>query len=235
MKQFLLLTFFSVLLVQLSPAASCVPGTLATYISLGATGCTIGGDTLANFQDLSGTAGSTEIGTSAVTITPSGGTYNPTITASVTESVSAPASDETMFTYTISGSYFSSETITLSNSSETPDGGVTDIQNYCENGRFGADGVSGCPGVTNTLLTLDGIQNQDSTSFGLPQFLSVTDDLVISGGTVGAATGGTIADQFTSVPEPAAPLISAAGLLFLAWSRSRFRIAAGLKNKGVNQ
>ena len=33
----------------LAPAASCVPGTLASYMALGPAGCTIGSNVLANF------------------------------------------------------------------------------------------------------------------------------------------------------------------------------------------
>lgn len=230
MKQFLFLTFFSVVLVQLSFAGPCTSTNLANYISLGPAGCTFDGYTLANFQALPGTPGYTEIANSAVNITPVGGAFNPGITASVTETVAAPANDEINFAYTISGANFRSETIILSGTSETGDGGVTDIQNYCEGGTFGPGGINGCP----TLLTVDGVQNQDSVNFGLPTLLTVADDLVISGGVSGSATAGDITDQFTTVPEPASPLITGAGLLCFAWSRLRRR-STTVSEEGVNQ
>lgn len=233
MKQFLFLTCFSLALVQISPAASCVSGTLASYVALGAGGCTIGGDTLANFKDLPGT-GATELGASAVSIMPIGGTFNPGLSATINVTAMNGVVDEAMFTYTISGATFNSDSVTLSNSSESG-GQVYEAQNYCAGGTFGTNGVTGCNGATSgTLATLDGILNKDSAALANPHLLSVTEDLFVDS-TLGDAMGATITDQFTAVPEPAAPLITGLGLVSLAWAKSRFRTAARSKDKGVNQ
>jgi hypothetical protein len=126
---------------------------------------------------------------------------------------------EALFNYAISGPAFTMETITLSGSSETVDGAVTDTQNYCAGGQFGPDGVTGCTGsATGTLLTFDGVQNTDQTPFAGPTLLSITDDFVLDGGTAGSASGGTFQDQFSAtsaVPEPnGAFLLPAAVLVF---------------------
>jgi hypothetical protein len=221
MKQFLLLALVAVSVARLASAASCSGGTLAGYVALGATGCTIGGDTLYNFKVLGGSGGATQLAASLVSLTPSGGTYNPSLATSVNVTVSAPNTDETMFTYDISGPGFISASALLSGSSETGDGGVSGIENYCAGGFFGADGVDGCPGITDSLVTVDGAQNSAGDLFSKVSFLAVTNDLALGGITDGTASGGKLTDSFTAVPEPATLAIAGFGLLFAAAYRKR--------------
>ncbi len=202
-----------------SGSPTCTSGTLASYELLGAGGCSIGGDTIGSFATLSGITGATAIDPAMVEIKPSGGTADPELLFEVDETADANSVLESLFTYTISGTAFTMETITLSGSSETGDGGVTDTQNYCAGGAFGPDGVTGCSGsATGTLLTFDGIQNTDQTSFAGTTLLSITDDFVLDGGTAGSASGGMFLDQFaatSAVPEPNGIfLLAAAGLVF---------------------
>jgi hypothetical protein len=206
----------------------CTSGTLAGYEALGAGGCSIGAVTVASFGAVSGSAGATAIDPTVVAITPGGGTTNPELTFSVDLTATTPSLLEAIFTYAISGPAFTMDTITLSNSSETADGAVTDIQNYCIGGHFGPDGVTGCTGaVSGALLALDGIQNTDQTTIlGVTQ-LSITDDFTLDGGTAGSATGGIFADQFTSTstttvtPEPGGFLLTASGLALAAIRKFR--------------
>jgi hypothetical protein len=203
------------LLVSISPCATggtCTSGSLASYISLGSAGCTIGTNTLYDFQTVSGTAGATEISTQDITISPLGGNYNPGLTASVSQSASANNESETIFTYRIAGSTYVGDSITLGGSSETGDGGVTDVQNFCAGGTFGVDGLTGCTGSPGSLLTLDGTQNKDSTGFGPVGLVSVTDDFTLDGGLAGSASGGEFTDRFAAVPEPLTYWLTALGL-----------------------
>jgi hypothetical protein len=202
--------------VQANP---CVAGSLASYISLGAGGCTIGTNVVSSFTILSGTTGATELSPGAVSIQPSGGAADPQLQFTVSETVQTPPLLETIFDYRISGNPYIQSQIDLSNSSETVDGAVTDIQNICEDGSFGPDGVTGCPGVSDSLLTLDGIQNTDSTGLSALSFLSVTDDFTLDPGLAGSASGGVFTDQFTAsttVPEPRMTVLLGALLLALA-------------------
>lgn len=214
MRRLLTVTLLNLAIVCLCSAAPCVSGTLATYIALGSSGCTIGTDSLSNFQDLSGTAGATEIAATAVTITPIGGTFSPGLSTVLHMTAPSGTILETMFTYKISGATFVGETITLTNSSETVDGAVSEVQNICEAGSFGPDGVTGCTGTPGSLLTLDGVQNQDSTTLDPPLYVNLTDDITLDGGLAGSATGGTFTDQFTAVPEPGGFFIAGLGLIF---------------------
>jgi hypothetical protein len=207
-------------------ANPCVAGSLSSYISLGTTGCTIGTNVVSSFVDYSsGTTGATELPASAVSIAPSGGDTDPQLQFTVNESVDAPPLLETFFTYQISGNPYNQSQIDLSGSSETGQGAVTDIQNLCADGTFGPDGVDGCTGTPNSLLTLDGFINTNSTPLSVLSFLTVTDDFTIDPSDAGSASGGVFTDQFTvsttTVPEPALSVLPCALLFALAALRKR--------------
>jgi hypothetical protein len=183
-------------------------------------GCTIGGNTLSEFKTLSGISGATPIATMDVTLTPIGGNLDPGFTAQINMMAGAGTILEALFTYKISGNSYIDSAILLAGSSETGDGAVTDIQNYCAGGTFGPDGVSGCTSVAGSLLTLDGIQQNDQKSFGGASSLSVTDDFTLDGGLAGSSSGGSITDQFTATastatPEPLSLALAGLGLVFV--------------------
>lgn len=221
MKQVLLLAVAFLSLVRLGTAGPCMGESLSDYIALGAGGCIIGGNTLSNFKVLSGISGGTAIGAGSVTITPNGGTGF-TISTSQTASGGTPL--EAIFTYDISGPLYIGISATLSGSSETVDGDVTGIGNYCEGGSFGPDGVDGCPLANGSLVTLDGVQNSDMGSFSPVSFLNVTDDLTFDPGLAGTASGGSLTNSFsftTAVPEPVSAALAAFGLALAGAFRAR--------------
>jgi hypothetical protein len=149
----------------------------------------------------------------SVSITPGGGSFTPELTFVTSQSVSTSGLLEAIFSYKISGPSFTSASLALSNSSETVDGAVTDIENFCAGGSFGPDGVSGCSGVSGSLLTLDSIQNSDQSSLGPVSFIGVTNDFTLDGGLAGSASGGSFADSFAATPEPASLLLGGLGIL----------------------
>ena len=116
-----------------------------------------------------------------------------------------------------------SSAITLSGSSETGDGGVTEIENFCAGGMFDSTGVGNCTGTAGSLLTLDGAQNSDYSGLGPVSFLNVTDDFTLSGGTIGSAAGGTFTKSFGAVPEPASIMLAGFGLALAAGAGLRRR------------
>jgi len=179
---------------------TCASGTLASYEALGAGGCTIGGDTVYDVTSLPGTFGNTELASSAVSIAVAGSSTAPELIISVTEGASGSTSLETMFTYDITGAQFNGISTVLSDSEEAGNGAVTNIVNFCEGGSFGPDGVDGCTQPNGGLLTLDSIQNSDSSTFGAVGSLNVTNDFVIDAGGDGDADGGTVTNSFTAAP-----------------------------------
>jgi hypothetical protein len=202
---------------QIGMAGVCSVGTLASYVSLGAGGCTIGNNTLYDFKVFTtGTAGATELAAGLVNLTPSGSNYDPSLALSVNQMATAPTALETFFTYDIKGAGLVGTLASLSGSSATVDGAVSGIENYCLGGNFGPDGVDGCPGTNGALVTLalDGFsQNTDSAGFSKVSFINVTNDFTLGGGISGTATGGTFTDSFAAVPEPAAVGLTGLGLL----------------------
>ena len=214
MKHFLYLVVALLSSIQFCSAASlCVNGSLQSYLTLGSTGCLIGGSTFSDFQIVSGTTGATPIDPTAVTIAPFGGATDPGIQG-MTNLVATGDLLESIFTYRVSGRSYTDDTITLANSSETGLGDVSEVQNFCAGGTFGSDGVSGCTGTPGSLLTVDGVQNQNMSALGPASFLSITDDFTLDG-TFGSAAGGTFSDQFNAVPEPVSFLLSGIGLMFV--------------------
>jgi hypothetical protein len=206
-------------LAQLGSATTCTSGTLANYLALGSAGCTIGGDTFSGFQTLSGQTGATPIAVGSVMITPGGTSAAPELTFTTTTSAVANSLFESIFNYKISGINYTSSALSLRGASETVDGAVTDIENFCAGGSFGAGGVSGCTGTAGSLLTLDGIQNSDISSLGPISFVSITDDYTVDGGTAGSASGGIFTNTFaavTATPEPGSILLAGLGFALAA-------------------
>lgn len=208
-------------LQTLSAAPICMTGTLASYESLGAGGCTIGANTLASFTTLALTFGTAAIAPGAITIAPLGGATNPGLTFTFSQTATTGQTLEAIFDYMISGPAYTMDTLTLSGSSETGNGDVTDTQNFCAGGSFGPDGVDGCTGPANgALITDDGLQNIDQKTLASPHLVSITDDIIVDSGGVGSASGGTFVDQLTAttgVPEPGTTfLLSGAGIALAA-------------------
>lgn len=202
-----------------SAATMCSPGSLASYIALGNGGCSIGSSTVSMFRVLPGISGGTPIDAANVNLTPTVLPNGVSLAAQVTASASANQLFEALFNYSITGMPFQNASIALTNSSATGDGGVTDIQNLCNGGNFGPNGVTGCAGPTRTQVLLN--SGTATTSFAVPwTTIGVTDDLTIDGGLAGTATGGTITDTFT-VPEPSSIVLVGLGLALAAYQQRR--------------
>ncbi len=193
----------------------CSSGSVADYVALGSGGCTIGSDTFSNFGPRSNSAMTTAIPLSTIQVTPSGGTTNPTLTFNFNVNASAGQTFEAIFSYRLLGNNLTGSMITLSNTNSLGNGEVTDVQNICAGGMFGADGVSGCTGTVQGPLVNIG-NGSDMAIFGGAAFLSITDDLVVDSGGSGSASGGRFVDRFTAastsaVPEPGTILFTALG------------------------
>lgn len=210
------------LCLMLSPAAlltfsaaataspACVTGTLASYESLGSGGCTLGDETVSSFATGSGTTDATPIDPTTLTITPTASAGEATLTFQTSLTAQPTHQDEAFFTYTIAGAPLIFDAIKLTGSSETADGAVTYIQNFC----VGSGGLA-CTGISGSLLALDGIQNSDQSGIPNAPLLSITSDFELDGGLAGSASGGQFSDHFTDVspvPEPPSLLLLCMGL-----------------------
>ena len=223
MKQIVILAIGVIATSQAGLASlACGSGTVASYIALGSSGCTIGGDKLNNFQALTGINFSQPLDPTLITVTPGGSAFSPKLTLNLNATAQSSIL-EGLFTYRISGSNFTGDTITLSGTSATGNGVVTDIQNFCGGGMFGPDGVSGCTGNGGTLIAL-GNGSFGATFAGTP-FLNVTHDFTLDPGGSGTATGGQIVDQFTGTATPEPKSLGLVGLGLL--------VAVYLTNKGA--
>ena len=192
---FLFLAWLAV--AQQVSAASCAPGTLASYMALGAAGCTIGGNVLANFTQGSPLNGTVNIPPSGLNIFPAGGGSNPGII--ITGSVTAGSGQtfSALIHYTISGGNYTSDTVTLSNTTATGNGAVTEIQNFCRNGDFQAPTFAAqCPGAEGPGSPLVVIGNGNANASLTATSLGITHNLVIDSGITGTASGAVIVDQF---------------------------------------
>ena len=218
----LLCSFANIAAAAMTPA--CVPGTLTSYISLGAGGCYIGNDQVSGFQPLSAFSGASAISPDAVAVTPSGSDANPTLMFDLTSTAQVNTPTETRFTYLLTANNITGSTISISGSTAGGDGGVTYAQNLCGAGVFAADGVSGCTGADSSLVVLN--SGSDQITFPGVSFLHISDDLTIDAGLAGSASGAHFVDQFTvgaggsAVPEPGmfpVLLLSMAAVLY--WKR----------------
>jgi hypothetical protein len=194
-------------------AASCVAGSLATYESLGATGCTIGALTISTLvvEDFPGPAAQQiDPGTVLVVPTSNGFTLGSTV-------ASAAASELLGLRFTItagaaSGFSLSGASVALADRSVSPDGALTAILDA---------------GAAGTAIAFDiGVDAQPAASFAstAASAYDLFFELGIDGGSAGSASAGPqlAALSFAiAIPEPRSALLLGLGLLALAANRRR--------------
>ena len=219
---------------QSALAGMCSPGTLQSYIALGAAGCTAGPDQFSSFQTLTGFSPNV-ISPNAVTVTPLISGANVSLAFSTNLSAATNSTTELFFNYLLKGNVIGSM-ITLANTSATGDGVATYIQNLCNGGTFGSDGISGCTGTAYQLAVTN--NDTDQAAFAPASAISVTDDFTLDGGQMGSATGGTFTDRFsnssgpgTATPEPNTIIVSGVGMVSLIWLRRRSLVSFYQKTK----
>jgi len=194
-------------------AAPCAPGTLATYIALGATGCTVGGDTFFNFGLLDNGIG----GLPATAIDVGG--VGPSGTPGASSTISAFPNDLGVDFNAVWGPLASGtldDTITFDVSVGGGAANITDA-GIVQSTATGPSGSSvtvtegGCSGIVYPCTQTWGVNTGDispfssisDTIFSATGTLSVTKDIALSGA---GANLSNVADVFSSspVPEPRA-------------------------------
>jgi hypothetical protein len=190
----------------------------------------LGTSTVAGFQSLTGINLASPIAASSIGVTPSGGA-NPSLLFGLSISASNGQLLEALFTYTISGQTYNSDSASSVGTSVSGNGAVTDIQNYCLGGSFDATGVSNCSTGKAGMIVLLGDGSQ-ANPFSPAASITVTNDLTFDSGGPGAgnlASGGKFTDSFTAaapVPEPGSTGLITAALIAAALARRiqiRFR------------
>jgi len=187
-------------------AAPCLPASLADYISLGSSGCTIDGAQFSGFSSAAAPGGATEIDPTLITVNPVllGFGFGFDVTADAGEIFGNSIG------YSVSGPLFTGRSVALDVSDVTPDGVVTALQ-------FG-------PGPPLTVFDIGSLADRNAfTSFAPATFFDVFTEITIDGGPNGLAHLGLVTDQFIAVPEPMTALLFASGLAGLAARRRRQR------------
>ncbi|MEJ7670298.1 MAG: PEP-CTERM sorting domain-containing protein [Casimicrobiaceae bacterium] len=229
-------------------AVPCVPQTLAQYILLGVTGCTVDGVDFSDFTEVDAALlppDAIRIAATAVMLTPitdaSGLGFSLSSATPLVDNAGGQFL-ELFFGFTATPApsrAFSSNTITLDSSAvATGAAAITIVEDKCLNGSFSSP-ISGCSGTGIVLIAFarDGISElSQNATFPAASFFDVFVDLVIDGGpdpTTGQATLGPTLGEFrltqvgAAVPEPASwallliALLALSGLRWLPHSLTR--------------
>jgi hypothetical protein len=191
-------------------AAPCTPGTLADYVALGATGCSVGGDTFYNFQLVSNNGvGTPAIPATAITVeglgpagTSGASAVAPFLPADIGVDFDAVWStaagqvldDDIAFDVSVgSGAAAITDAGIIQASGVTGNGNVTVTENGCSGIVFPCTQTWGVA-TNNTDFVSDTIISSTGT-------LSVQKDIAVAGND-GTANLSNVADVFSSSPVP---------------------------------
>jgi hypothetical protein len=219
MKPLLLLAGISCF-TTLASAATCAPGTLQSYVLLGAGGCQLGPVLFDNFTIEAGISFATPINPSLVQVTPGGSAFLPTLLFTLNGNAGPGTVLESFFHFQTAGPQ-AGLSITLNNPGVSGDGAVTGVLDACSNGFFPGQPL-GCSGTASSAIAFQiagDAQLSDSTPFGFTSFFDVFVDLTIDGGLAGSATLPSASVTVAAVPEPATFWLIVPGLVLLGRRR----------------
>jgi hypothetical protein len=197
-------------------AAPCTPGTLASYISLGSTGCTVGNDTFYNFQLLSdnSTGGATLVTAADITVEGVGpaGTIGASGSAPFLPNDIGVDFDTAL--WAVAAGQSQDDNISFDVSVGTGAVNITDAGIVQDSATVGNGSVTvaekGCSGSGFPCTQMWGVDTSDTsfvsdTIFSATGTLSVEKDIALIGNT-GSASVSNVADVFSTseVPEPRA-------------------------------
>jgi hypothetical protein len=214
---------FAVVVWWLLPGAAfatpCIPGSLASYVALGSSGCSIGTAQFFDFRDLPLQGGASALPDSSTLINPVDAGH-PGFRFDVNGQAGADTLLERVIGYSLSGPGFAGNDVSLTGSDVTFDGAVTVIEHRCLGAAFGPGQF--CSGINDSPVAYDlgllGDLLSDSSTFASATLLGLIVDITVDGGTFGDASLRSATTQFTpavapvAVPEPATLTLLALGL-----------------------
>ncbi len=201
-------------------AAPCVNGTIADYIALGASGCSIGNNNVGDFSATSLLTGATPIAAGDINVTAVSGGFgfglDFTLAAGAPPSAGPARLLDILLGYRVGGGSLIGASVALAGSAATVDGAVTAITNVCADGLF--SGFFNCGGASAGLVavtTESFAMPFDSALLPISSFFDVFTEITLDGGLNGGATlTGPVSNRF-AVPEPATSALAIVALLGL--------------------
>lgn len=190
----------------------CQTSTLQSYVASGP--CSVGNLVFSDFNVLANPSGASAIGAENITVTPTSGEYAQSLDFRFQTTAIGSlfgSSFEQIFTYLVSPlGIFTNASLGLSGSQATGDGVVLGNQFLCQGGTLSGDGSSceaGGSFFNQAVVAIDpsdpdllfATLNLDANAASL----FVRNEIAVDGGQSGSASGGTLTNSFTAVPEPA--------------------------------
>lgn len=208
-KQLVLLCTIALLFCTVGTAAVCTTGTVASYISLGTTGCTYGDKTFSNFTFTSSASGGGVAPTAAgIAVTPVtvlgdlGLQFNALWTANSNQIVDTTINFD-VFVQGGAGMLIEDASTVQSSGGFTGTGTASVTEGIC--------GPTPCLTTvsTTTINTAGTTQLSDHVTFTPTGSIHAVKDIGVSGGTSGTASLSQVIDTFsqTAVPEPASVML----------------------------
>lgn len=194
---------------SLAVAAPCLVDTLANYVTLGASGCSLAGAQASNFvAPLSGQTGFTAIDPSSILVTPDANPLLPGFSFTLNSTTADRL--ESFFRFSLQGINAVAQTLTMADSAQSGDGSVSVVEDLCSGGSFDPSQPTNCSGTALgpliTLHTATDLIPDDAAHFQISSFFDIFMDITLDGpGGLGGGTAslGLVRLQFTPVPEPA--------------------------------
>ena len=211
-------------------AATCVPGTLADYVSLGAAGCDISGTIFSKFEIVPGQAAATPIAANAVQVTPGGTALSPLLLFTYNQTANAAELLESIFRFNVTAG-LADATIQLNDPSIQGEfATITGVMNICQGSPYPGTSPSGCPGTESqdvVALSQSGSDLTATRTFGtfnsfFDVFFDITLDPVDGTASLPSAQFGVTTSAGAAIPEPGTMALLLAGGVIL-WARATRR------------
>ena len=202
----------------------CLPGTLQSYINLGAGGCQSGAVQFGSFLAVPGQFGAAPIDPGQVQVTPGGSQFNPLLLLTLNRTATGAQLFESIFRFTAMGP-LEDVSIALNSPTATGNGVVTGILDVCPGANFAGSSPAGCPKTPASLIAFKSASDAQLSAGTLvtpSSFFDVFVDLTVDGGLNGTATLSSAAVGISAAPEPSSVFLIAAGLgAIWVWRRRR--------------